>query len=91
MANRDKLTKKQPGLKAASKKKTAEQAFHHSVAETSRPETPAIEGGLPLPEELTGRASGTGEDLTALFDNDSKQHLADGFRGGSDDDPPEPA
>ncbi len=35
--------------------------------ETSRPDAPQLEGGTPLPEELTGRASGTGEDLTALF------------------------
>jgi hypothetical protein len=57
------------------------------VAETSRPATPRLEGGTPLPEELTGRASGTGEDLTALFDNDTAGHFADGFRGGSNSDP----
>jgi len=54
--------------------------------ETSRPETPELEGGIPLPEELTGRASGTSEDLTALFANDAADHMADGFRGGSNDD-----
>jgi hypothetical protein len=57
------------------------------VAETSRPATPRLEGGTPLPEELTGRASATGEDLTALFDNDTAGHFADGFRGGSNSDP----
>lgn len=39
-----------------------------------------------VPEELTGRATRTGDDLTALFKNDSADHLADGFSGGSDDD-----
>jgi hypothetical protein len=58
-----------------------------AVAETSRPATPRLEGGTPLPEELTGRASATGEDLTALFDNDTAGHFADGFRGGSNSDP----
>jgi len=56
-------------------------------AGTTRPDSPALEGGKPLPEELTGRASGTSEDLTALFAEDSAQHFADGFRGGSNDDP----
>jgi hypothetical protein len=56
------------------------------VEETSRPATPDLEGGTPLPEELTGRASGTGEDLTALFGNDAADHFADGFRGGSNRD-----
>jgi hypothetical protein len=56
------------------------------IEETSRPATPDLEGGTPLPEELTGRASGTGEDLTALFANDAADHFADGFRGGSNSD-----
>ena len=56
------------------------------VAETSRPDTPELEGGTPLPEELTGRASGTDEDLNTLMANDSAGHLADGFRGGSNAD-----
>lgn len=55
-------------------------------ATTRREETPALEGREPLPEELTGRASGTAEDLAALFDDGSGEHMADGFRGGSDDD-----
>jgi hypothetical protein len=47
------------------------------VAETSRPATPRLERGTPLPEEWTGRASATGEDLTALFDNDTAGHFTD--------------
>lgn len=47
-----------------------------------------VEGSARLPEELTGRASGTDEDLVALFDNPTDKHMADGFRGGSDDEPP---
>ena len=57
-----------------------------AVANTSRPDTPELEGGTPLPEELTGRATGTNEDVTALFASEDAAHLADGFRGGSDDD-----
>lgn len=37
--------------------------------------------------ELTGRATGTGEDLTSLFANGSDEHLRDGFRSGNGDDP----
>ena len=59
---------------------------HRHVEETRRPDTPELEGGTPPPEELTGRASGTSEDLTALFGNESADHLADGFRGRSDND-----
>jgi hypothetical protein len=85
MADRDKLPKKRrPGAKTVHKKEVVD--MRHTLAETDRPDTPALEGGPPLPEELTGRASGTGEDLTALFDNESKEHMTDGFRGGSDDD-----
>jgi hypothetical protein len=61
--------------------------FRHSVEETDRPETPDLEGLTPMEEELTGRASGTDEDLNALFDNGTPAHLTDGFRGGSADDP----
>ncbi len=56
-------------------------------AGTSRPDTPSLEGGKPLPEELTGRASGTSESVATLFAADTAEHFADGFRGGSDDDP----
>lgn len=58
----------------------------HADGGTRRKETPELEGRTPLPEELTGRASGTDDDLVALFDNASGDHLADGFRGGSDDE-----
>ena len=57
-----------------------------NVARTTRPDTPELEGGTPLPEELTSRASGTRESLGALFANVGAQHMADGFRGGSNDD-----
>lgn len=72
---------------AASAVQNADVGLPHPVSETERPSTPVLEGGTPLPEELTGRASGTGEDLTALFNNESPAHLADGFRGGSEDEP----
>ena len=49
------------------------------AAETSIPEI----DGTPLPDELTGRASKTDDDLTRLFDNESPEHIKDGFRGGS--------
>lgn len=52
-----------------------------------RPEDIDVDGITPLPEELTGRASGTDEDLVALFENASDKHMTDGFRGGSDDEP----
>jgi hypothetical protein len=54
---------------------------------TNLPETPALDGGVPLPDELTGRASKTSDDLGSLFDNESSEHIQDGFRGGSGDDP----
>lgn len=58
----------------------------HADGSTRRAETPELEGRTPLPEELTGRASGTDEDLVALMGNTTGAHLADGFRGGSDDE-----
>jgi hypothetical protein len=48
---------------------------------------PDYRGDEPAPRELTGRASGTGEDLTSLFANGSDEHLRDGFRSGNGDDP----
>jgi hypothetical protein len=44
-----------------------------------------------MPEELTGKASGTDDDLVALFDDQRGDHIADGFRGGSEDDPASPS
>ena len=49
---------------------------HIGGAGTSRPDTPELEGGTPLPEELTGRASGSEEDLRALFAGDTAEHFA---------------
>jgi len=66
--------------------KSAKKTRRH-IEETRRPDAPQLEGGTPLPEELTGRASATGEDLTTLFANNSADHFADGFRGGSNADP----
>ncbi|HEX7024875.1 MAG TPA: hypothetical protein VF187_08665 [Gemmatimonadales bacterium] len=56
-------------------------------AETTRPDSPELETGVPLPEELTGRASKTEEDLKSLFASKSEEHLEDGFKGGSGDEP----
>lgn len=58
----------------------------HRDGGTNRPETPELEGRLPLPEELTGKASGTDDDLTSLFADDDREHMTDGFRGGSEDE-----
>jgi hypothetical protein len=58
----------------------------HSDGDTTRPETPELEGITPLPEEVTGKASSTDEDLVSLFDDADSGHMSDGFRGGSDDD-----
>ncbi|MDP1892127.1 MAG: hypothetical protein Q8K55_14630 [Gemmatimonadaceae bacterium] len=58
----------------------------HSDGGTNRPETPELEGRTPLPKEITGKASGTDEDLVSLFDNDDREHLADGFRGATEDE-----
>ena len=58
----------------------------HADGDTSRPETPELEGRVPLPEELTGKASSTDDDLVTLFDDSDGGHIADGFRGGSDDE-----
>ena len=55
---------------------------------SSRAEDLDVDRITPLPEEITGRASGTDEDLVALFENPTGKHMTDGFRGGSDDEPP---
>lgn len=59
-----------------------------AAAVTARPSLPILDGLSDQPRELTGRAAGTTEDLNALFTNTSPEHLADGFRGGSDDEQP---
>jgi hypothetical protein len=43
--------------------------------------------GAPISEELTGRASKTEDDLGALFGNETEEHIEDGFKGGSGDEP----
>lgn len=67
-------------------KSRTNKAESHSDGGTTRPETPELEGRMPLPEEVTGKASATDEDLVTLFDEDDAGHIADGFRGGSDDE-----
>jgi hypothetical protein len=52
-----------------------------------RPEVPADLEETPAPEELTGRAAKTEEDLSSLFENPGDDHLTDGFKGGSGDEP----
>jgi hypothetical protein len=59
----------------------------HADGGTTRAETPELEGRTPLPEEITGKASGTDEALEEMFDSDDDEHLTDGFRGGSEDEP----
>ncbi|MDX2260078.1 MAG: hypothetical protein SFU84_00095 [Gemmatimonadales bacterium] len=63
-----------------------QRPIEHADGSTDQPEYPELEGREPLPEEITGRASGTEEDLVTLFQNPERDHLADGFRGGSEDD-----
>ena len=63
------------------------QPRNHAAGHTTRPETPELEGRVPLPEEITGKASGTDDDLVTLFQDDGAEHIADGFRGGSEDEP----
>jgi hypothetical protein len=68
------------------KKKIRQRAGDHTEL-TARAEAPELEGLTPMSEELTGRAAGDEEDLRSLFANDAADHYADGFRGGSNDDP----
>lgn len=63
------------------------EPVQHESATTAYPAVRALEGGPPIAEELTGRASTTSESLTELFQSRTAEHLADGFRGGSGDDP----
>jgi hypothetical protein len=91
MTDKPRLKKRSRGaakaVQPAPVRQDTDVGLPHPVSDTDRPATPELEGGIPLPEELTGRASGTDEDLTALFNNESEAHLADGFRGGSEDEP----
>jgi hypothetical protein len=68
------------------KKPRKNTSASHSPGETNRPETPELEGRMPLPEEVTGKASATDEDLVSLFNDKEGEHIADGFRGGSEDE-----
>lgn len=59
------------------------------MAKPDKPKVPIPEiEGTPLPDELTGRASKTDDDLASLFDSESREHIQDGFRGGSGEDEP---
>ena len=66
---------------------TSPDSMSSDVGSTGGPTDPRAKGDRPLPEELTGRAAGTGEDLIALFENGNDEHLTDGFRAGNGDDP----
>ncbi len=80
--------KKSPNDKSDARVAQSTKRTEHSSGGTNRPETPELEGRTPLPEEVTGRASGTDDDLVVLFDEKNSEQLADGFRGGSEDEPP---
>jgi hypothetical protein len=59
----------------------------HANGYTTRPESPALDGRSTMPEEMTGQASWTDEDLVALVRQKRAERLRDGFRGGSGDGP----
>jgi hypothetical protein len=80
--------KKSSDGKSSAHEAQSTKRMAHSSGKTNRPETPELEGRTPLPEEVTGRASGTDDDLVVLFNEKNSEQLADGFRGGSDDEPP---
>jgi hypothetical protein len=66
-------------------------AIHEAQADGAPDADPKIPTTVRLldeaaPDEITGQATGTDENLSALFDSTSGNHLADGFKGGSDDD-----
>jgi hypothetical protein len=65
------------------------EVFEEIAADVPNPSSPtagSIEDDVTLPDEITGQAAATDEDLTALFRNASKAHYADGFHGASGDD-----
>jgi hypothetical protein len=66
--------------------KRKHRSASHADGGTTRPETPELEGRVPLPEEVTGKASGTDDDLVSLFEDQEGEHMDDGFRGGSEDE-----
>lgn len=66
---------------------TLPDSINSDVGSTGVSDDQLSKGDRPLPEEITGRAAGTEEDLTSLFANDSAEHLTDGFRSGNGDDP----
>ncbi len=65
-----------------------EEVLDELAASTSEPlvDSDAIDDATALPDELTGRADATDEDLTALFRNNSGGHFSDGFAGSGDED-----
>ena len=79
--------KNRPDGKSGARAAHPTSHIEHADGGTNRPETPELEGRMPLPEEVTGRASGTDDDLVVLFDEKNSEQLADGFRGGSEDEP----
>jgi len=83
-APRDKEQKATPIATPRPKPTAKPITEQHADGGTRRPETPSLEGRVPLPEEITGRASSTDHDLVELFGNKSGAHITDGFRGLSD-------
>lgn len=77
---------KKPRRKYSTLPKALRRTAPSDDGTTTQPEYPSLEGREPLPEEITGRASGTRDDLVTRFDSTDRDHLADGFRGGSEDD-----
>jgi len=76
-----------PRDSALNENPTAPDSMNSDIGSTGGPTDPVNKGDRPIPQELTGRAAGTGEDLLSLFSNRSDEHLTDGFRAGNGDDP----
>jgi hypothetical protein len=65
------------------------EVFEEVASDVPNPSSAAeasIEDDVTLPDEITGQAAATDEDLTSLFRNASKSHFSDGFHGASGDD-----